>query len=104
MGEAKFYEDLALTTVDSGLLVIDIAPQDEDALLSILLSIRAVFYHVQLTTDPESSNMVLICSKEPLQELAEALIKAGQLSDSMNIDFSEALQRFSKLPTPTRSI
>lgn len=102
MEEAKFYKDLALMVTDSGLLVIDIAPRDEDALLSILLSIRAVFYHVQLSTDPESSNMVLICSKEPLPELAEAQARAEQLQNSKEIDFGESLQRFSKLPIPTQ--
>ncbi|MFK8047447.1 MAG: hypothetical protein AB8B81_03320 [Halioglobus sp.] len=101
--EAKFYEDLALTTTDSGILVIDISPQEQDALLSILLSIRAVFYHVHLCTDLESSNMILICSRKPLPEPAEALTRAAQLSHSMDIEFAGSIKRFSALPTPEQS-
>ncbi len=103
MGEPQFYSDLVSIVAGSGLIVIDIAPSDEDALLSILLAIRPAFQQVLLSTDPESSNMVLICSRDPFPETPGALNHVEQIRNSLGIDFTEALQRFSKLPTPVLS-
>ena len=103
MGEPQFYTDLSSIVAGSGLIVIDIAPSDEDALLSILLAIRPAFHQVLLATDSESSDMVLICSRDPFPAIAQALNRAEQLRSYLGIDFRESIQRFSKLPTPVLS-
>jgi spermidine synthase len=102
LGDAKFYSDLHLIVAHSGLIIIDIAPADEDSLLAILLSIRPIFNHVQLSTEPEASNMILICSRAPFPGLAQTLILAEKLNNTLGINFSEALQKFSKLPAPVQ--
>lgn len=103
LGEKGFYVELASIVTESGLVVIDIAPLDEDHLLSILLAIRPVFDHLQLSTDQESSNMVVVCSRNPFPDLAQTLVRAEKLNATLGIDFSDALQRFSELPIPART-
>lgn len=98
--DASFYSTAAQRLTETGVLSLNLCPQSEPELISILLAVRQSFPWVMLIKIPRHGNIVLLACKHPPPADAVLAQRTEQLSKTLNMNFDGLLKQLERLPPP----
>ena len=95
---ASFYQDLGRCLSKGGMVSINLAPANEQELVTMLQLIRQHFTWVTICTVPEHSNVILLLSNDSPPSSEVLLQRVDRCTAEFNLDLSDAFHRMQVLP------
>lgn len=102
LSDAAFYSAAAQRLAEQGVLSLNLYPQSEAELVTILLALRQSFSWTMLVKIPGHGNIVVLACTQPLPSDAELVQRAGSLTETLKLDFGDMLSHVERLPLPAR--
>jgi spermidine synthase len=100
-GNDSFYSNAAKRLTDTGVMAINLAPESEAQLLTILHHARQVFCGAMISGVSGQSNLVLVLSKQPMPDIEQLMLKTIACQQQWSLDFAGMLSGFKQFPNKT---
>ncbi|MCJ8272864.1 MAG: hypothetical protein MJK04_26140 [Psychrosphaera sp.] len=100
-GGNDFYRNAAKRLIDSGVMAINLAPESEAELMTILHHARQAFCGAMISGVSGQSNLVLVLSKQVMPNIEQLMLKTTACQQQWSLDFAEMLSGFKQFPNKT---
>ncbi|NQZ07242.1 MAG: hypothetical protein HRT35_08775 [Algicola sp.] len=97
-GGNDFYRNAAKRLTDSGVMAINLAPESEAELMTILHHARQTFCGAMISGVSGQSNLVLVLSKQPMPDIEQLMLKTTACQQQWSLDFASMLSGFKQFP------